>query len=285
VEGEGMAKRKIIKIDAQKCNGCALCIPNCPEGALQIIDGKARLISDLFCDGLGACIGYCPQGAITIEEREAEKYNEKKVMGNIVAQGENVIRAHLRHLKDHGARNYFQEALDYLKENKIKVNLEEVFSATGGDTPCGCPGAKLMDLKKEVKTPIQKKPSAKSESQLSQWPVQIMLSPPMAPFFNQADLLIAADCVPFAYADFHRDLLKEKVLLVGCPKLDNLKIYEEKLNQIFKNNAIKSITYAHMEVPCCAGLIPVIKSAITQSNKKIPFKDIIISIKGERIQC
>jgi len=277
-----MTKRKIIKIDAEKCNGCALCIPNCPEGALQIIDGKARLVSDLFCDGLGACIGHCPQGAIAIEEREAEKYDEKKVMANIVPQGKNVIRAHLEHLKGHKAEVYLQEAMDYLKENKIQVSLKDFSSAKEEKIPCGCPGAKLMDLKKKDRVPEADKPYTKTESQLSQWPVQIMLLPPFAPFFEGADLLIAADCVPFAYADFHRDLLKGKVLLVGCPKLDDTGIYQQKLNQIFQNNNVKSVTYAHMEVPCCSGLIPVIKSAIAQSGKGIPFNDVTISIKGER---
>jgi ferredoxin len=277
-----MARRKIIKIDAEKCNGCGLCIPNCPEGALQIIDDKARLVSDLFCDGLGACIGHCPQGAITIEEREAEKYDEKKVMANIVTQGENVILAHLKHLKDHKADAYLKEALDYLKENKIKVNLKDFSQAKEEKVPCGCPSAKLMDLKKESKASSEARPDTKTESQLSQWPVQIMLLPPLAPFFEGADLLIAADCVPFAYADFHRDLLKDKVLLVGCPKLDDIKIYQEKLNRVFQYNNVKSVTYAHMEVPCCSGLIPVIKSAIAQSAKIIPFNDVTISIKGER---
>ena len=280
-----MAKREIIKIDTEKCNGCALCIPNCPEGALQIIDGKARLVSDLFCDGLGACIGNCPQGAITIEEREAEKYDEKKVMANIVTQGENVIRAHLKHLKEHNAVGYLQEARDYLEENKIKVDMEGLSPAAREKAPCGCPSAKLLDLKKESKAFAEGKSYTKTESQLGQWPVQIMLLPPLAPFFEGADLLIAADCVPFAYADFHRDLLKGKVLLVGCPKLDNIKIYQEKLNLVFQNNNVKSVTYAHMEVPCCSGLISVIKSAIAQSGKQIPFNDITISIKGERIQC
>jgi hypothetical protein len=139
-----------------------------------------------------------------------------------------------------------------------------------------------MDLKKENKAPAAGKSYVKTESQLSQWPVQIMLLPPSAPFFEGADLLIAADCVPFAYADFHRDLLKGKVLLVGCPKLDDIKSYAEKLNQVFQHNNVKSVTYAHMEVPCCSGLIPVIKSAIAQSGKEIPFKEITISIKGER---
>ena len=204
-----MSKRKIIKIDEEKCNGCGLCMPNCPEGAIQIIDNKARLVSDLFCDGLGACIGYCPQGAITIEERDAQEYDEKEVIVQ---------------------------------------------------SPCVCPGA----------------------TQLSHWPVQLMLVPAFAPYLDGADLLIAADCVPFAYPDFHRELLKGKTLIVGCPKLDDLELYREKLGQIFRSNEIKSITYAHMEVPCCFGLLPIIQEAIAQSGKKIPFQDVTITIRGEK---
>ncbi len=275
-----MEKRKIIKIDAQKCNGCASCIPNCPEGALQIIDGKARLVSDLFCDGLGACIGHCPLGAITIEERPAQEYDEKKVMFNIVTQGKNVIIAHLKHLKEHNANAYLKEAMDYLKEKQIRLDLNNLADSKG--KPCSCPGAKIIDLKKENRVPVQDKPYSKIESELTQWPVQIMLVPAQAPFFEGADLLIAADCVPFAYAEFHRDLLKGKILLVGCPKLDNIKIYEEKLSQIFKVNNIKSVTYAHMEVPCCSGLIPVIRLALAGCGKKIKFEDITIGISGER---
>ncbi len=202
-----MAKRKIIKIDEEKCNGCGLCIPNCHEGALQIIDGKARIVSDLLCDGLGACIGHCPEGAITIEEREVGS---------------------------------------------------------------GCPGSKVMDFR--------------GASQLGQWPVQIMLVPPSAPYLNGASLLIAADCVPFAYADFHEDLLKDKILLVGCPKLDDVELYKERIKQIVNGNDIKGITYAHMEVPCCFGLVSVIESAISASGKNIPFKKVVISIKGERLK-
>lgn len=259
-----MSKRKIIKIDPDKCNGCGLCIPNCPEGALQIIDGKARLISDLFCDGLGACIGHCPQGAINIEEREAEKYDEKKVMDNIVKQGKNTIIAHLRHLKEHNEFGYLKEAMDYLVTKGIKVRPGDLMG-----TPCagsgGCPGSRVVD------------------SKLNTWPVQLKLVPAFAPFLNGADILIAADCVPFAYADFHEDLLKGKICLVGCPKLDDIAYYKEKISQIVANNDIKSITYAHMEVPCCFGLLPVIKEAIKQSGKKIPFSDVEISIKGDRI--
>jgi ferredoxin len=277
-----MAKRKIIKIEEEKCTGCGLCIPNCPEGALQIIDGKARLISDLFCDGLGACIGHCPEGAIIIEEREAEKYNEKKVMANIVKQGKNVIIAHLKHLKEHNEMGYLKEAVEFLKEKGIDVPREAVFSAKG-PLPCGCPGTMVKDFSAEKKAAKKPKTASSGESQLRQWPVQIMLVPPFAPYLEDSDLLIAADCVPFTYANFHDDLLKGKVLLVGCPKLDDVSVYKEKFKQIFKDNNIKSVTYAHMEVPCCFGLIGVIQSAISDSGKKVSFKEATISIKGERL--
>jgi len=278
-----MAKRKIINIDEEKCNGCGLCIPNCPEGALQIIDGKARLISDLFCDGLGACIGHCPEGAITIEEREAQKYDERKVMANIVKQGKNVIIAHLKHLKEHNETKYFNQAVEFLKEKGIEVP-KEVIPVSGGPLPCGCPGTMVKDFRPERKSEASTEKTIPSQSQLRQWPVQIMLIPPFAPYLNDADLLIAADCVPFAYADFHNDLLKDKVLLVGCPKLDDIERYKEKFAEIFKQNNIKSVTYAHMEVPCCFGLIGVIKKAISDSGKNISFKEAVISIKGERIK-
>lgn len=280
-----MAKRNIIKIDEDKCNGCSLCIPNCPEGALQIIDGKARLISDLFCDGLGACIGHCPEGAITIEEREAVPYDEKKVMENIVRQGKNVIKAHLEHLKEHGADGYLREAVSFLKKKNIEIPMTE--KPAPHHHPHGsfeCPGSKVMEFGPQAPAAEDEKPSAKTQSQLRQWPVQIMLVPPFAPYLKDADLLIAADCVPFAYADFHKDLLKGKALLVGCPKLDDVGFYKEKLTEVFKTNNIKSVTYAHMEVPCCFGLVDAIQSAITASGKKTPFKETIISIKGEKIK-
>ena len=279
-----MAKRKIIKIDEDKCNGCGLCIPNCPEGALQIIDGKARLVSDLFCDGLGACIGHCPQDAINIEEREAGPYGEKEVMANIVKQGKNTIIAHLSHLKEHNEFGYLKEAMDYLKEKGVKINLEEIAHAVHSGTGGGCPGSRMVDSRKKEKPEKGEVSSRKNESQLETWPVQLKLVPAFAPFLNGADILIAADCVPFAYADFHEDLLKERILLVGCPKLDDVSYYKEKISQIIKNNDIKSITYAHMEVPCCFGLLPVIKEAISESGKKIHFKDVNISVKGEKIK-
>lgn len=277
-----MAKRKIIKINEEKCNGCGLCIPNCPEGALQIIDGKVRLISDLFCDGLGACIGHCPQDAINIEEREAEAYDEKKVMANIVKQGKNTIIAHLNHLKEHNEFGYLKEAMDYLVTKGIKIRPSDLIATphSGG----GCPGSKVVDSRKKETSRKDKTSAHKNESQLETWPVQLKLVPAFAPFLNGADILIAADCVPFAYADFHEELLKGKILLVGCPKLDDVQYYKEKISQIIKNNDIKSITYAHMEVPCCFGLLPVIKEAIASSGKKVSFNDITISTKGERMK-
>lgn len=273
-----MSKRKIITIDEHKCNGCALCIPNCPEGAIQIIDQKACLISDLFCDGLGACIGHCPQGAITIEEREAIAYDEGKVMANIIKQGPNVIKAHLKHLQEHQELVYLKQAMDFLKRNKINITLEQACNH-GVNSAGGCPGSRSVDLRKPQ---VAKSVGVNlgQESELAQWPVQLHLVPVHAPYFEDADILIAADCVPFAYANFHQDLLKGKMLLVGCPKLDDLSRYQEKLGQIFQNNNIKSVTYAHMEVPCCFGLLPIIKEAISSTGKKIPFEDITITIKG-----
>ena len=273
-----MAKRKIIKIDEEKCNGCGQCIPNCPEGALQIIDGKARLISDLFCDGLGACIGHCPEGAISIEEREATRYDEHKVMENIIKQGPNVIKAHLAHLRDHREDNLLEIAHEVLKEKNIAVAVDLSKGAVSGS---GCPGSRVADLKKKGSSG-KASSAVQLDSELGNWPVQLNLVPAFAPFLDNADLLIAADCVAFSYADFHRDLLKDKVLLVGCPKLDDIQRYQEKINMIFKNNNIKSVTYAHMEVPCCFGFINVIKEAIRLSGKDVPFIDVEITIKGER---
>jgi len=276
-----MAKRRIITIDANKCDGCALCIPNCPEGAIQIIDHKAHLISDLFCDGLGACLGHCPQGAISIEQREAVAYDEKKVMANIIKQGPNVIKAHLKHLKEHNESVYLKQAMDFLKEKNINIVLDELCSHSG-NTAGPCPGSRSVDLRKAQADKGVKR-DVHLDSELSQWPVQLRLVPVHAPYFYAADILIAADCVPFVYANFHQDLLKNKILLVGCPKLDDLFLYKDKLKQIFADNHIKSVTYVHMEVLCCFGLLSVIEEAIAASGKHIPFEDIAISIKGEKV--
>ncbi len=283
-----MPKRKIINIDLKKCNGCGECIPNCPEGAIQIIDKKARLISDLFCDGLGACIGHCPRKAITIIEREAKEYDEPKVMTNIVKQGKNTIIAHLKHLKVHGQEQYLEQAWDFLKAKKVDIGLagetlhSENRHPAGGFS--GCPGSRVMDFRKKEGAAKKEKAAITTESELRQWPVQLMLVPAAAPYLRDADLLIAADCVPFAYPNFHEDFLQGKMLLIGCPKLDDAGIYEEKLSQIFKVNNVKSVTYVHMEVPCCFGLVGIIQSAIAKSGKDVPFKEVVISISGGKIK-
>jgi ferredoxin len=292
-----MVKRQIIKIDEDLCTGCGECIPNCPEGALQIIDDKARIISDLFCDGLGACIGHCPVDAISIEEREAEEYDERKVMENVVKQGVNVIKAHLEHLKEHGQTELLNQAVDYLKENDIENPLEKEehgHQAHGKEAlPCGCPGSAVMDFRDEQdfeaestkenvsESMKEEKPVPKSASQLKQWPVQLMLVPPIAPYLKHADLLIAADCVPFAYPDFHEDFIKGRILLVGCPKFDNVEYYKKKLVEIFKDKNIKSVTVAIMEVPCCSGLYELVSDSIAESGKDIQAKKYIIGVKGD----
>ncbi len=273
-----MSYRSIIKIDEDACNGCGLCIPNCPEGALQIIDNKVRLVSDLFCDGLGACIGYCPEDAITVEKREAESYEEKKVMENIVKKGKNTIRAHLDHLKSHGAMEYYNEALEFLKEKAIPIPSEEKPSSEVHS----CPGSAVRDFSDTA-------PEEKSEpelekqhpSQLRQWPVQLKLVPTTAPYFNNSEIVITADCVPFAYADFHEKFLRGKILLIGCPKLDDSEFYKNKLEEIFRENSIRSVTCLHMEVPCCYGLVKVVQTALEESGKIIPLTNVEISIKGE----
>ncbi len=272
-------RRKIIKIDAEKCTGCGECIPNCPEGALQIIDGEARLVSDLFCDGLGACIGHCPEGAITIEEREAEPYDERKVMENIVPQGPNTIRAHLNHLKEHGASDYYEEAREFLKKHNIALPEN---GPAGDKLPCGCPGARVMDFP-EKSAPAGDEdaaPAGRGPSRLEAWPVQIKLVPPTAPYLRNAEVVISADCVPFAYPDFHEDFLKGKALLIGCPKLDDADFYEKKLATIFQQNDVGSVTVVHMEVPCCFGLVMLVKAAIRASGKAVPFADVTVGVKG-----
>jgi ferredoxin len=289
-------KRKIIHIDEERCTGCGACIPDCPEGALQLIDGKARLISDLFCDGLGACIGSCPEDAITVEEREAEPYDETRVMANIIRQGENTIRAHLAHLRDHGEDELMREAIACLVENEIEIPAEFLDSKCAcddlGAAPAargpashggGCPGARTMEFDKDGRPRAEEGPSypGPMPSQLRQWPVQIMLIPPQAPFLNGADLLFAADCVPFAYAGFHEELLKGRVCLTGCPKFDDVQHYLEKITGIFRLNDIKSVMIAYMEVPCCGGMVRIVEEALKASGKNIPLAKQKISIKGE----
>ena len=275
-----MLNRKIIKIDEEKCNGCGLCIPNCPEGALQVIDGKARLISDIFCDGLGACIGHCPQGAITTEEREAEPYDEKKTMENIVKAGKNTIIAHLNHLKEHGETDYLKEALEFLKEKGMKVNFtEETIASCGQQHSHGCTGAKMMVFSDGYEEEV--KESGSRISQLRQWPVQLHLVPPNAPYFQGRDVLLVADCVGYSLADFHKEYLKGKSLAIACPKLDpNQDVYLQKLVSLIDAAKINTLTVMTMEVPCCSGLLGLAQKPSEKASRKIPIKSIVIGIKG-----
>ncbi len=245
-----MAIRKIVRIDEDKCNGCGDCIPNCAEGALEIVDGKARLLEDRYCDGLGACLGVCPQDAITVIERDAAEFNEEAVEAMLAdrATAEPAGHAHAPH---------------------------------GG----ACPGAALMDFASASADASASTEAAASAdaapSELTQWPVQLMLAPVQAPFFQGADLLLAADCVPFALPDFHSRFLRGRKLLIGCPKLDDSAFYAEKLGQILKANDVRSLTIVHMEVPCCFGLKLLARRALAESGRQIPAEEIVIGIRGD----
>ena len=266
-------KRKIITIEESKCDGCGACVPGCPEGALRIIDGKARLVSDLFCDGLGACIGNCPKGAITIEEREAEPYDERKVMDRIVTQGENTIIAHLKHLKDHGEDGLYKIAADFLAEKGITVGVEKKAPEHGHG---GCPGSAARHF-----SAVRKGEASSGASALETWPVQLRLVNPNAPYFDDADLLVSADCAAFAYGNFHDRFLKGKVPVIFCPKLDqDVESYIEKMARILSSHTIRSITVVRMVVPCCGGTSYVVKEALARAGKDIPVTDVVISLEG-----
>jgi len=292
-------KRSIIKIDEDLCTGCGLCIPNCHEGALQMIDGKARLISDLFCDGLGACIGHCPEGAITIEEREAEPYNEALVMEEMVKKGKNTVLAHLQHLKDHGAEEFLIEAIRYIKENNIdldvrsnndeiensKVIEREMLAVKMSGCGGGCPGSApiIFDIDiEEVEKAVNQENDTDAPSELRQWPVQLHLLNPMAPYFLNADVVLAADCAAFAMGNFHKKFLKGKTLAIACPKLDcNQESYVQKITAMINDAKVNSFTVVRMQVPCCGGLTGLLQNALQNANRKVPVKQAIISHTGE----
>ncbi len=275
-------KRNVISIDEDKCNGCGKCVPDCPEGALRIIDGKARLVGDLLCDGLGACIQACPQGAMRVEERDAEPYNERKVMKNVAAHGANVIKAHLQHLQDHGEEGHLQEALSYLRESDISI--PEYGPLVHARVHHACPGSAPVDMRqgRSRPEPVETGDEGEAGSELRQWPVQLKLLNPAAPYFDDAHLLIAADCVAYAYAGFHRRFLRDRIMIILCPKLDPyIDEYVDKLAAIMSMHEIRSITIARMEVPCCGGVGVILAKAMDRAGKKIPVSEHIISIKGD----
>ena len=276
-----MAKRKIIKIDEKKCNGCGNCLPNCPEGAIQLIDGKARLISDLYCDGLGACIGDCPKGAIEIEQREAQPYDEDKVMENIVKAGENTIIAHLNHLRAHGEDELLKQALEFLRKNELSIPKGFGSNQTNKNNSMGCPGTAVINNEPKLDENI----SVEQKSQLAQWPVQLHLLPANAPFFKEADVVLAADCVAYATGDFHNKFLRAKRLAIACPKLDsNLESYIEKIRSMIDEAKINTLTVVMMEVPCCRGLLLIAQKALERASRTVPIKQIIVDINGNIIK-
>jgi NAD-dependent dihydropyrimidine dehydrogenase PreA subunit len=310
--------REIVNIDEELCNGCGDCVPNCHEGALQNIDGKARLISDLMCDGLGACLGHCPLGAITMEEREAEAYDEVKVMKDMVAKGKNTIIAHLSHLKDHSQTDFLKQGVKYLVEiqDSLEFNLDEVLNAVHNGNgqeksthanhqghhhhnnhehhtkkknnvmeesqgmACGCPGSaeqSFNQTSQQTSTNDGPIPSA-----LSHWPIQMHLINPRSPHFTNSDFVLAADCTAFSIGRFHPDFLNGKTLAIACPKLDDgSDVYIQKIQSLIDDSQINTLTVMVMEVPCCGGLSQMVQMAASQASRKVPIKQIVISVQGE----
>jgi ferredoxin len=263
-------RRKIVRIDEEKCDGCGQCIPSCAEGAIALVGGKAKLSADVLCDGLGACLGECPQGAITVEERDAAPFDEDAVKRHLLSMGTQVSSRH-------GA----PPPAPPPAPARPRLGLAVV----AGDAPGpggGCPGSRPMTIARDPARPAPAGPAASGESRLAQWPVQLHLVPVQAPYFRGADVLVAADCVPFAYARFHDDLLAGKALVVGCPKLDDVSAYVEKLGAIFAANDVRSVTVARMEVPCCGGISTAARRSLEASGKaaSVPLRDVVVRIDG-----
>jgi Pyruvate/2-oxoacid:ferredoxin oxidoreductase delta subunit len=243
-----MAMRKVVVIDEAKCDGCGECVTSCAEGAIAVIDGKARLVSELYCDGLGACVGHCPQGAIAVEEREAGAFDEAATQ---------------KHL----------------------TNLQRAQAATTlrvAEMPHQCPGSMMRSVGRPAATvPSNDPPTGGIPSALANWPIQLTLVPSMAPYLQRADILLVADCVPFAYADFHRRFLKDKPVIIGCPKLDQMDAYAKKLTEIIRVAKPKSLSVLHMEVPCCSGFTRLAQFALQAAASDAPLSDVTIGIRGE----
>lgn len=284
--------REIVYIDDELCNGCGDCVPACHEGALQIIDNKAVLVSDLMCDGLGACLGHCPQGAITIEKREAEPYDEVKVMAIMVEKGKNTVIAHLKHLKEHTETVYLKEGVKFLNENADKLSfkvsevIQEAHNSEGQhEHGGGCPGSKTMSFEPKTAVVAGNGDTISGKSELRQWPVQMHLINPQAGYFQNADVVIAADCVAFALGDFHQKYLKGKSLAIACPKLDGGQdIYIKKMVSLIDDAQINTLQVMIMQVPCCGGLVQMAQQAVNEASRKVPVKLTVVGIEGEIIQ-
>lgn len=297
-------KRDIIKIDRSKCTGCGQCVSGCHEGALQIIDDKAVMISELMCDGLGACICKCPEDAISIETREAQAYDEVLTLSKMVENGKNTVIAHLNHLKDHAQKEYMRQGVEWLLANRDKVNfnVDDVIQAVHSHQPsapqmtpshsnhaahshmegsaCGCPGSAERTFSNPNANTGANMISGKSE--LTHWPVQMHLINPHAAHFKDSNLLLAADCVAFSLGNFHSEYLKGKTLAIACPKLDsNKESYVEKLTALIDEGGIDTLTIMRMEVPCCGGLVQLAKMAADKAKRKVPIKVTTVGIQGD----
>jgi len=302
-------KRDIIKIDRDKCTGCGLCVTGCHEGALQIVDNKAVMISELMCDGLGACIGECPEGAITIETREAAAYDEVLTLSKMVENGKNTVIAHLKHLKDHAQKEYMRQGVEWMLANRDKINFDvdeviqavhshnpsamknqqtqkQIFTAMPNHghehgSPCGCPGSAERTFEKQGNGPAM----VSAQSELSHWPIQMHLINPHAPHFKGSNLLLAADCVAFSLGGFHSEYLKGKTLAIACPKLDsNKESYVEKITALIEEGGIDTLTIMRMEVPCCGGLVQLAKMAADKATRKVPIKVTTVGIQGDILE-
>ncbi len=290
-------KREIVKINRDKCNGCGVCVPNCHEGALQIIDNKAVLVSELMCDGLGACLGHCPEDAITIEVREAAPYDESLVMQDMIKHGKNTIVAHLKHLKEHNQTTFLKQGVTFLRNNEAKLDfdlktvIEEVHGLKiqpiqtiqnhghhhGGGV---CLGSREIVIERNNSTDNETVSEIKSE--LKQWPVQMHLINPLASYFINSNLVLAADCVAFSIGNFHQKYLKNNSLVIACPKLDSgLESYMDKLVRLIDDAKVNTISIMRMEVPCCFGLTQIVKNAAKKASRKVPLKEIVVGIDGE----
>ncbi|HKL92063.1 MAG TPA: 4Fe-4S dicluster domain-containing protein [Bacteroidales bacterium] len=262
--------RTIIKINEEVCNGCGACVAGCHEGALQMIDGKAVLVSAMYCDGLGACMGDCPVNAIELETREAEAYDETRVMEQLIPKGEAVLRAHFRHLKDHGETSLLQQGLQVLKEKGHPMDVAD-FQPEKPKPSLLRP----MGLRPSVKPVLPSQPAQSAVRR--NFPIQLHLIQPQSASFVDADVLLAADCTAFACASFHSDYLKDKTLVIACPKLDqNLQSYEDKLQIMLTQSNIRSLTVLTMSVPCCKGLLALAKRAVEASGRDVPFTSIVL---------
>ncbi len=299
-------KRKIITIDEDLCDGCGACTTGCPEGALRVVDGKARLVGDLLCDGLGACLGTCPRGAISVEEREAVPYDERVVMESMIPKGEAMIRAHLDHLRSHGEDGFLKTAVAVLEERNLAsafgpaADLAPSPRAAAHEPPAGCPGLRSFAFRQGSAAPVPSgsgiaegflageaasRAATPARSELRQWPIQLHLINPRASQFQGAALLLAADCVAFSVGDFHERFLKGRALAIACPKLDEgLDRYTEKLTVLIDEAKVDTITVVRMQVPCCGGITRMALEARSKAHRNVPIKSVTVDPEGTMLE-